>query len=63
MTRGSCAKACSSAATRSWPSSTFAMPTDDPSRAGLTNTGSPSERTASSAAALSSRKAVSSTPT
>ncbi len=52
MTRGSWANARSSAASRSWPSSTFAMPTDDPSLAGFTKTGRPSARIASRAVAI-----------
>ena len=42
ITRPSCANADSSAASRSASDHAFAIPTDDPSRAGLTNSGVPS---------------------
>jgi hypothetical protein len=54
ITRLSCAKAASSAAVSSTSETTFAIPTEEPSRAGLTKTGMPStpssRRTASGSA-------------
>ena len=47
ITFESCARASSSAAGNSSQESTLEMPIDDPPRAGLTNTGSPSAAIAS----------------
>ncbi len=48
MTSESCSKALATAAGSSAASMTLTMPTDDPARAGLTNTGSPSVSAAGS---------------
>ena len=62
MTFGSCTNAASSAAPSPSAVTTFAIPTDDPSRAGLTNTGSPSAASSASTASRADAQRAAPTP-
>ena len=61
ITRPSWANAPSSAASSSSAPRTFAMPTDEPSRAGLTKSGSPSAASSARTASGSARQRASRT--
>ena len=62
MTRESWAKAASSAGPSSDSDQTFAIPTEEPSRAGLTKTGVPRTASSRATASGSSRQRASRTP-
>ncbi len=62
ITRLSCANAASSAGPSSASDQTFAMPTEEPSRAGLTNTGVPSAASSRCTASGSACQRASRTP-